>query len=333
MKKIILFLMGLTLLGCLLMAGVAGLIYYQTTSPGPLNESKLVLIERGRGIASIAQTLENDGVISSAFFFKILAGYQKSKGSLKAGEYEFPAGVSLQEVAAQMREGRVYDRKITFPEGLTSYQIVEMLKANDALTGEIAEIPQEGSLMPETYHFIKGDSRESIIKQMEVAMSKTIDELWPARREGLPISTIEEMLTLASIVEKETGVASERAKVAGVFINRLRRGMPMQSDPTVIYALTEGRIQNEGQGPLGRRLLTKDLSIASPYNTYANPGLPPAPIANPGRASIEAVLHPEIHDFVYFVADGTGGHVFGRTLDEHNRNVAKWRKFRRSQQQ
>lgn len=231
-----------------------------------------------------------------------------------------------------IREGRVYDRKITFPEGMTSHQIIALLNATADFTGDaVTTIPPEGSLLPETYHYTGADTRQKIVDQMSVAMTKTIDELWPARSGDLPFKTIEEAIVLASIVEKETGVAHERKKVAGVFINRLRRGMPLQSDPTVIYGMTNGAIQNEGQGPIGRRLLTKDLQEHTAYNTYMNAGLPPGAIANPGRESIEAVLHPEIHDFIYFVADGSGGHAFGRTLTEHNANVAKWRKFRREQ--
>lgn len=333
MKKFLSFITWVILLGVVAIGGLAFYVYNSVTSPGPLTESRIVLIERGQGIAGIAQILESENVISDSLSFKIQAGLQRSKGSLKAGEYEFAPSASINDVIEQIRSGKVYDRKITFPEGLTSHQIVGLLNKNETLTGEITDIPKEGSLLPETYHFIKGDTRQSILKQMEESMTKTIEELWPARSDSLPISTIEEALTLASIVEKETGVASERAKVAGVFINRLRQGMPLQSDPTIIYAMTEGNIEEEGQGPIGRRLLTKDLDTVSPYNTYLNPGLPPTPISNPGRDSIEAVLHPEIHDYIYFVADGTGGHVFARTLSEHNTNVAKWRKIRRSQQQ
>ena len=220
---------------------------------------------------------------------------------------------------------------MTLPEGVTSWQIVETLKSLEDMAGDVAEVPAEGTLLPETYHYIKNDDRTELLGKMKAAMDKTVAELWPMRVEGLPITTEAEALVLASIVEKETGVAAERKKVAGVFINRLRKGMPLQSDPTVIYGITKGEVQNEGQGPLGRRLLTKDLEVDTPYNTYMNPGLPPTPIANPGRASIEAVLNPEVHDYIYFVADGTGGHVFARTLAEHNANVARWRKIRKAQ--
>ncbi len=305
--------------------------YSSITEPGPLPETSIILIERGMGVASIAQKLEDEKVISSALVFKVLTKLDTDKRPLKAGEYEFTAAIPMTETLLMMREGRVYDRKITIPEGQTSWQITESLKALEDMAGEIVDVPAEGTLLPDTYHYIKNDDRTALLGKMKEAMDKTVAELWPTRVADLPIKTESEALVLASIVEKETGVAGERKRVAGVFINRLKRGMPLQTDPTVIYALTKGEIQNEGQGPLGRRLLTKDLEFDSPYNTYLYPGLPPGPIANPGRASIEAVLNPEVHDYIYFVADGTGGHVFGRTLAEHNRNVANWRKIRRAQ--
>ena len=299
--------------------------------PGPLPETKIVLIERGKGVAAIAETLESEGVIESSLIFKILTRIEVDQRPLKAGEYEFVTAIPMADALKQMREGKVYDRKVTFPEGVTAWQIVETLKDLPDMAGEIGEIPPEGTLLPETYHYIKNDDRAELLGKMKTAMDKVVADLWPTRDEGLPIKTEAEALVLASIVEKETGVAAERKKVAGVFINRLMKGMPLQSDPTVIYGITKGEIQTDGQGPLGRRLLTKDLQEDSPYNTYLNPGLPPSPIANPGRESIDAVLHPEKHEYIYFVADGTGGHVFARTLAEHNDNVARWRKIRRAQ--
>jgi len=299
--------------------------------PGPLPENKIVLIERGKGVAAIAGILESEGVIDSSLIFKVLSRIETDQRPLKAGEYEFTPAITMAEAMKMMREGKVYDRKVTFPEGVTSWQIVETLKGLPDMAGEIADIPEEGSLLPQTYHYIKNDDRNALLDKMKASMDKTVTELWPARAEGLPVTSEAEALVLASIVEKETGVPSERKKVAGVFINRLKKGMPLQSDPTVIYGITKGEVKSDGQGPIGRRLLTKDLETDSPYNTYLNPGLPPTPIANPGRESIEAVLHPEVHDYIYFVADGTGGHVFGRTLKEHNDNVARWRKIRRSQ--
>jgi len=331
MKKFLLFLFVMIIFALL---GGGFFVYsaMQTVhEAGPLKENKIVLIERGNGVAAIAQTLEHEKVISSAFVFKILVKLTPDKRPLKAGEYEFTPAITMEESLLMMQEGRVYDRKVTLPEGVTSWQIVETLKALPDMAGEITAVPEEGTLLPDTYHYIKNDDRAALLAKMKEAMDKTVAELWPARVAGLPIENEKQLLVLASIVEKETGVAAERKKVAGVFINRLKKGMPLQSDPTVIYGITKGEVQNAGQGPLGRRLLTKDLEENTPYNTYMNAGLPPTPIANPGRASIEAVLNPEVHAYIYFVADGTGGHVFARTLAEHNRNVANWRRIRKSQ--
>ncbi len=330
-KKIaLIFFCALALL-FLVMAGWVAWSYAGISQAGPLENTKIVLIERGKGISSIAQKLEDEGVISSSLVFKIRTVLDSDKRPLKAGEYEFTQKISMKDAMELLRAGKVYDRKITFPEGVTSYQIVESLKLKTDLTGDVSDIPEDGTLLPETYHYINNDNRATILAAMTAAMDKVVLELWPSRVADLPFTTQKQALTLASIVEKETGIVSERARIAGVFINRLKRGIPLQSDPTVIYAMTKGQIENEGQGPIGRRLLSKDLSIESPYNTYLNAGLPPTPIANPGRAAIEAVLHPEVHDYIYFVADGTGGHVFARTLAEHNSNVARWRKIRKSQ--
>lgn len=330
MKIFLSLLSVLALLGAAV-AVWAGLSVNDYLSQGPLLEEKIVLIERGSGVSAIAAKLKAEGVIDKPFIFKIAARLTDKHSSLKAGEYQFVAGISMAEVLNKMHEGDTFDRAITIAEGLTSWQVVQRLNANETLTGDITDIPAEGSLLPETYHFIAGDTRGAKIAEMQAAMTKTIDELWEGRAENLPFDTKEQAIVLASIVEKETGVGEERERVAGVFVNRLRLGMPLQTDPTVIYAITKGKIQEGGQGPLGRRLLSKDLQTDSPYNTYKNAGLPPGPIANPGRAAIAATLNPEAHDYIYFVADGTGGHAFGRTLAEHNANVAKWRRIRNSQ--
>jgi UPF0755 protein len=251
------------------------------------------------------------------------------QAALKAGEYKFSPGVSLGSVVAKLARGDVFRRVFTVAEGLTSWQVQEILDHTEGLTGELKETPPEGSLLPQTYQYMAGDTKQTAVLDMQKAMNDTIDLLWSGRDADIPISTPQEAVTLASIVEKETGVATERARIAGLFENRLKAGVALQSDPTVIYALTKGHIQTGGMGPLGRRLLAKDLEIDSPYNTYKNPGLPPGPIANPGKDALVAVLHPEHNDYMYFVADGTGGHVFAKTLEEHNENVAKWRKIRR----
>ena len=225
--------------------------------------------------------------------------------------------------------GNVISRRFTVPEGLTSYEVVNIVNTIDSLEGEITTIPPEGSLLPGTWDYRRGQSRQAVLKRMQESMNQTLDALWANRSDNLPFQTKTELLTLASIIEKETGKSEERSIVAGVFINRLRKKMLLQTDPTVIYALTKGRPQNDGKGPLGRRLLRKDLSYDSPYNTYVYSGLPPGPIANPGHASIAAALNPTEHDYLFFVADGTGGHAFARTLAEHNRNVARWRQIRK----
>lgn len=326
------FFLSLLSLFALFVAGVAvtaGWAINHYLSAGPLGEEKLVMIERGKGVGSIAHTLESETVITQPLLFKVFARFGES---LKAGEYSFPASVSMAEVISMMREGKVFDRKITIPEGYTSYQIVKLLNARDDMDGDVKSIPAEGSLLPNTYHFVGGESRQAVLNRMQSEMNKAMEELWPTRAKDLPIKTKKEALILASIVEKETGVAGERAKVAGVFVNRLKKSIPLQTDPTVIYALTKGKIQDKGKGPLGRRLLRKDLEVDSPYNTYKNAGLPPGPIANPGYEAIKATLNPAQHDYIYFVADGTGGHAFAKTLNEHNQNVAQWRKIRKSKQ-
>lgn len=315
-------------------AGVGGALWglQEFRKPGPLTETKFVVIEKGSALSTIAQKLGTESAITSPLVFKVSARLKNVHTKLRAGEYEIPPQSSMSQILAKMVSGEVYDRKLTFREGLTSWQIVQLLNKVTDISGDmITAIPPEGSLLPQTYHYMKTDTRQSLLDQMQTAMKKTQDELWPTRKADIPVTSIDDVLTLASIVEKETGVASERRKVAGVFINRLKQGMPLQSDPTAIYAINKGEDRDDGMGPLGRRLLRKDLEIDSPYNTYKYPGLPPGPICNPGRDSIAAVLDPEVHNYIYFVADGTGGHVFAQTLAEHEANVAQWRKIRAAQ--
>jgi UPF0755 protein len=225
--------------------------------------------------------------------------------------------------------GDVVLRQVTIPEGLTTAQVLDLLAGVDGLEGTISMPPSEGSLLPETYDYTLGDTREMLIERMRKGMDSLIAELWPKRAAELPLKSPEEAVILASIVEKETGIPAERPRVAAVFVNRLKRGMPLQSDPTVIYGLTRGKVASvaNGEGILGRKLIRADLDLDNPYNTYRILGLPPGPIANPGRASLEAVLNPPATTELYFVADGTGGHAFASTLEEHNRNVARWRKL------
>ncbi len=306
---------------------------YEATSPNQLTENKLVVVPRGSGVRTVAQQLETDKVINNQWVFVAAAVARREHTKIKAGEYEFTPGMDMRAVLAKLSKGDTYHRAVTLREGLTSYQVVEILKNVETLAGDITAVPAEGTLLPETYQFIAGDTKQDILNRMTRDMTATIDKLWPDRAADLPIKTPAEAIVLASIVEKETGVAEERRRVAGVFINRLKIGMKLQTDPTVIYALTMGKHKDEGQGPLGRRLLRKDLEQTdSPYNTYMYEGLPPGPIANPGKASIEAVLHPETHDFLFFVADGKGGHIFARTAREHEQNVVDWRKIRAAAQ-
>ncbi|MDZ7712636.1 MAG: endolytic transglycosylase MltG [Rhodovibrio sp.] len=304
----------------------AGLLYswghQRFTGPGPLDERKIVLIERGSGLEAIARQLTQEGVIRSPLLFRVGARVTGQARRLKAGEFEFPAEVSPERALQIIVSGRTVARTLTIPEGLTSREVVARIREAPALTGEIGQVPDEGTLLPETYHYQRGDSRADLLQRMQASMDGALAELWPRRAEELPYDTKQAAVTLASIVEKETAVPDERALVAGVFVNRLERGMRLQSDPTVRYALTEG------EEDLGRPLTRADWKVEHPYNTYRITGLPPGPIANPGRAALEAALNPADTEYLYFVADGSGGHAFAKTLREHNRNVAEWRKVR-----
>jgi UPF0755 protein len=253
--------------------------------------------------------------------FQVLARLTGAGRSLKAGEYAIPSRASAISILADLEAGRTIVRKVTLPEGLTSAMVVRELQAVPWLTGDV-QVPEEGTLLPETYRAERGDSRQSVLDRMRTEQQSLLDRLWASRVPGLPLATPQEAVILASIVEKETGVRDERRRVAGVFINRLRMGMRLQSDPTVIYAVSRGE-------PLGRGIRASELASRSPWNTYAYSGLPPTPIANPGRASLEAVLNPMETREVYFVADGTGGHAFAETLEAHNANVARWRQIER----
>ena len=291
-------------------------------------------IKRGSNMRSVANQLLELGVIDDdldADIFYYAARFTGQANKIKAGEYEIPPKASMKNILDLLESGKVIQRNVTLREGLTSFEVLRTLSNNAELTQGDIDLPAEGSLLPETYSFAKGEGAADIIARMQTAMTKALDTAWENRAKNLPIQTKEEARILASIIEKETAVPSERKRVAGVFINRLRKGMLLQTDPTVIYAINGGKHEDNGKGPLGRRLLRKDLSIDNPYNTYKYAGLPPGPICNPGKDSIEAALNPEAHDYLYFVADGTGGHAFGKSLAEHNRNVAKWRKIRKNQ--
>lgn len=297
--------------------------------PGPLTERKFFIVEKGDGVRKIGEGLKANNIIENDLLFLAAVRIRDVQGDLKAGEYQFDPGITVSEVIHKIATGAVVPRAVTIPEGLTSFQIIQRLKAAPEVQVDTDMVPEEGILLPETYTYSRDEKISDILKQMNAAMVQTITELWPGRAADLPFSTTKQAMTLASIIEKETGVPSERRRIAGVFVNRLKQNMPLQTDPTVIYALTKGQPREGGLGPLGRRLVLKDLEYDSPYNTYMYVGLPPGPIANPGRASIEAALNPERHDYLYFVADGRGGHVFAKTLAEHNANVVKWRQIRK----
>ncbi len=286
---------------------------------GPLAEETTVVLPRGIALHGIARRLGDAGVLGRPWVFSLHVRLAGGARSLRAGEYAFAAGISARGVMELLLDGRTVVRRLTVPEGLTATQVLGLIGAADGLEGEVEGTPGEGALLPETYNYSYGDSRADVIARMAAAMETALEALWPTRTGGLPLATRRDAVILASIVEKETALDNERAHIAGVFFNRLRRGMRLQSDPTVVYALTGGK------GALERPLTYADLDIDSPYNTYRYHGLPPAPIANPGRAALAAVLNPLATEDLYFVADGSGGHVFARTLDEHNRNVARWR--------
>lgn len=303
--------------------------YHSTVS----DQEKIIFIPAGAHLGQIGLILAEEGIYNDQFRLKILAKLFHKPAQMKAGEYQIPAQATLSDVLSMIEQGKTYQRYITIPEGLTAWQVKQLLldklDLKDSFALEDMSFDEAG-ILPETYAYSSHDTIETIIQRMRSAQEKILDEAWEARQDDLPIKSKEEALILASIIEKETAVDTEYEKVAGVFVNRLRIGMALQTDPTVIYALTKGKVEDKGLGPIGRRLLKKDLEIDDPYNTYKYPGLTPGPICNPGAKAIRAALSPKQHDYIYFVADGTSGHAFAKTLAEHNANVAKWRKIRAS---
>ncbi len=305
------------------MIGSGGIYYYgkqKIEAPGPLQEDKIVNIPSRAGMTDIADILQREGVIDNnrwAFIGSVFA--LKARADLKPGEYAFQKNASLRDVIGTIVEGKVVQHSVTIPEGLTSQQIVARLSDNDIFSGSIREIPREGTLLPETYKFPRGTSREQVIQRMQQSQKRVLNEIWEHRNPDIPVKSPEQLVTLASIVEKETGKADERSRVAAVFVNRLRQKMKLQSDPTIIYGLVGGT------GTLGRPIKRSEIQQPSPYNTYIVDGLPPGPIANPGRASLEATANPARTRDLFFVADGSGGHAFTETYDQHQKNVAKLR--------
>jgi UPF0755 protein len=307
----------------ILMIGVGGGYFYgkqKLEAAGPLKEDKIVDIPARAGMTDISDILQREGVIDNnrwAFVGAVFA--LKARSELKPGEYSFQKNASLRDVIATIVEGKVVQHAVTIPEGLTSEQIVARLTDNDIFAGSVREMPREGTLLPETYKFPRGTTRDQVIQRMQQTQKRVLAEIWERRNPDVPIRSPEQLVVLASIVEKETGKADERSRVAAVFVNRLRQKIKLQSDPTIIYGLVGGK------GTLGRPIKRSEIQQPSPYNTYVVDGLPPGPIANPGRASLEAAANPARTRDLFFVADGTGGHAFTETYDQHQKNVAKLR--------
>ena len=312
------------------MIGTGAAYYYGRKiieAPGPLQEDKTVVIPSRAGMTDIADVLQREGVIDNnrwAFIGAVFA--MKARSELKPGEYAFQKNASLRDVIGTIVEGKVVQHSVTIPEGLTSEQIVARLTDNDIFAGSIREVPREGTMLPETYKFPRGTTREQVIQRMQAAQKRIVAEIWERRSPDVPLKSPEQLVTLASIVEKETGKADERGRVAAVFANRLRQKIKLQSDPTIIYGLVGGK------GTLGRPIKRSEITQPSPYNTYLIDGLPPGPIANPGRASLEAAANPSRTRDLFFVADGTGGHSFSESLGEHQKNVAKLRAIEKQTQ-
>jgi UPF0755 protein len=309
------------IVGLVLLLGLIGWGQSQFRAHGPLEEPLHFEVERGAGLSAVSAALEDAGAIRNGTVFRIGARYAALDEGMKFGEYEIPAGASMQEILELLNRGGNFVRRVVVPEGFTSWQVVELVRRRPELSGEIAEVPPEGSLAPAAYDVQRGDDRQALIDRMKAEQARLLNEAWEARDPDVPLESPDELLTLASLVEKETGQEEERGLVASVFVNRLNRGMRLQTDPAVIYGITEGR------GALGRGLMRSELVRATPYNTYVIEGLPPTPIANPGKAALQAAADPAASDYLYFVADGSGGHAFAETLEEHNENVAAWRKL------
>ncbi len=317
---------ALTLLLVVALTGLVAvaLLEREVTRPGPLPADKAIVIPRASGVSEIAELLRREGVIERQILFEAYALLSRRRGPLRAGEYLFKANASVEAAIDTLIGGRAILHAVTIPEGLTSEQIVARLRDNEILVGEVAQVPPEGSLLPDTYRFERGMTRQQIVNLMQAKQREALAQIWSRRAPDLPIKTPQELVILASIVEKETGRADERHRVAGVFVNRLQKRMRLQSDPTIVYGLVGGK------GTLGRGILRSEIEKPTPYNTYVIPGLPPGPIANPGRAAMEAVANPLKTKDLYFVADGTGGHSFAEDYEAHQRNVLKWRQIERA---
>ncbi|MEO1251044.1 MAG: endolytic transglycosylase MltG [Pseudomonadota bacterium] len=325
-KSIILFLAALGFLAVATLGAGGYLGYREANRAGPSSSPVVILLPAGSSVSKIADMLADAEVIRHPELFTAAVRIKRAEDAVKAGEYEIPARASVLDIIDILIDGKSILHTFTAPEGLTTAQIVRLIEADEILEGEITLDPEEGELLPETYAFTRGATRDSVIKRMMEAQDRLIEDLWPDRATELPISSPQEAIILASIVERETGVPGERPRIASVFVNRLKRGMRLESDPTIIYGITGGE-------PLGRGLRVSELRGETPYNTYLIDGLPPTPIANPGPASIAAVLNPADTDDLFFVADGTGGHAFASNNRDHEKNVAVWRRIERERRQ
>jgi UPF0755 protein len=313
--------LSFALIATVIAMGGYGWAMYQARRPGPLTADKVLQLVREDDGGTLADQLEHTGVIDSAFWFNAITIVDGSHGALKRGEYQFKQQASLTDVEHVLTSGIPVQHPLTLPEGLTSEQIVQRVRDAEFLSGDVKEVPREGSILPQTYDFPRGYSRQAVLSRMAKDQAKLVDEIWKKRAPDLPIRSPGELVTLASIVEKETGKADERPRVAGVFVNRLQKHMKLQSDPTVVYGLVKGK------GTLGHSISRAELDQKTEYNTYLIDGLPPGPISNPGKAALEAVANPMRSKELYFVADGTGGHAFAETLDQHQKNVLRWRQI------
>jgi UPF0755 protein len=329
-SQIVVF-MNFLVSSAMLLVLAAGVAVYigksEFDGPGPSTATTNFMVRPNTGVVDIAEQLERRGLISDSRIFRLGVRAYGNEATLKAGEYEIQAGASMRDIMDLLKSGKSVLASLTIPEGLTVEQAFQRIAEHDALTGEMpAEMPPEGSLAADTQRFTRGATRQQIIDKMLADQKRLVEGIWNRRVQGLPLADINEFVTLASIVEKETGRGDERSRVAAVFINRLNKGMRLQSDPTILYGLFGGKGR-----PADRAIFQSDIEKPTPYNTYVIEGLPPTPIANPGRAALEAVANPSKTDDLYFVADGTGGHVFAATLDEHNENVARWRVVQKKQ--
>ena len=317
-------LLTLLIIGLVVVGGGLFYVASQYYGDGPSDTDKVFRVESGSSLSTTANRLEEQGLISNALIFRQFGGRVENNTIIKAGDFNIPAHASMADILRELTEGNPIRYAVTIPEGWTSWDAIQRLNADGNLVGEISNLPAEGSILPGSYDYVPGDTRQSVLDKMQAAMTTALAEIWETRQPDLPIETPEELLVLASIVEKETGVATERPQVAAVFVNRLRTGMRLQSDPTIIYGITKG------QSTLDRGLRRSEIEAKTDYNTYQIDGLPPTPIANPGIDALKAVAHPDSHEYLYFVAKGASpreGHVFAETYAEHQQNVAQYRRI------